>query len=231
MKRGLERLISDATLANLPTLSDDELQTTLEQLRELEHEVSVVPQRAARGHGEPRARPRPAARGRPGLIVAPTPRGRGRGETARSRGVHPGPAPPRPAVAAQAQRAGRHLEPVPEPDRTGAAQAERRDPPGDRPRPADLGRDAVRPGRDPRRARRRARTSSPQIQRDPTHHRAPEAGAGRHLPVVPARARDARSRRPGRLTARARRPAVIPGPGPEPVSGPNPSGGPRGPHG
>ena len=39
-KRGLESLISDATLANLPTLSDEELQTTLEQLRSLEHEVS-----------------------------------------------------------------------------------------------------------------------------------------------------------------------------------------------
>ena len=38
--RGLERLISDATLANLPTLTDDELRTTLEQLRSLEHEVS-----------------------------------------------------------------------------------------------------------------------------------------------------------------------------------------------
>jgi len=40
-KRGLERLISDDTLANLPTLSDEELQTTLEQLRTLETEVST----------------------------------------------------------------------------------------------------------------------------------------------------------------------------------------------
>jgi len=39
-KRGLERLISDGTLANLPTLSDAELQTTLEQLRRLESDVS-----------------------------------------------------------------------------------------------------------------------------------------------------------------------------------------------
>jgi hypothetical protein len=39
--RGLERLISDATLANLPTLSEPELQTTLEQLRQLEQEVST----------------------------------------------------------------------------------------------------------------------------------------------------------------------------------------------
>jgi hypothetical protein len=40
-KRGLEGLISDATLANLPTLSDAELQTALEQLRRLELEVST----------------------------------------------------------------------------------------------------------------------------------------------------------------------------------------------
>jgi hypothetical protein len=40
-KRGLESLISDATLANLPTLSDADLQTTLDQLRSLEREVSA----------------------------------------------------------------------------------------------------------------------------------------------------------------------------------------------
>jgi len=38
--RGLERLISDGTLANLPNLSDAELQATVAQLRELEHDVS-----------------------------------------------------------------------------------------------------------------------------------------------------------------------------------------------
>jgi hypothetical protein len=38
--RGLERLISDGTLANLPNLTDAELQATLEQLRVLEREVS-----------------------------------------------------------------------------------------------------------------------------------------------------------------------------------------------
>jgi hypothetical protein len=38
--RGLERLVADSTLASLPTLSADELQTTLEQLRALETEVS-----------------------------------------------------------------------------------------------------------------------------------------------------------------------------------------------
>lgn len=40
-KRGLERLISDGTLANLPGLSDDELSTTLTQLGRLEQEVST----------------------------------------------------------------------------------------------------------------------------------------------------------------------------------------------
>ena len=40
-KRGLESLISDATLANLPTLSDADLQTALDQLRRLEEEVSA----------------------------------------------------------------------------------------------------------------------------------------------------------------------------------------------
>ena len=40
-KRGLEGLISDGTLANLPALTDDELQTALEQLRRLEAEVSA----------------------------------------------------------------------------------------------------------------------------------------------------------------------------------------------
>ena len=39
-KRGLEHLIMDATLVNLPTIDDGELRTTLEQLRELERETS-----------------------------------------------------------------------------------------------------------------------------------------------------------------------------------------------
>jgi hypothetical protein len=39
--RGLERLVSDGTLANLPNLTDAELQATLEQLRVLEREVSA----------------------------------------------------------------------------------------------------------------------------------------------------------------------------------------------
>ena len=38
--RGLEHLVSDATLVNLPTLSDEELRATMAQLRELEVEVS-----------------------------------------------------------------------------------------------------------------------------------------------------------------------------------------------
>ncbi len=39
--RGIERLVSDATLVNLPTLSEAELQATLGQLRELEHDMSA----------------------------------------------------------------------------------------------------------------------------------------------------------------------------------------------
>ena len=38
--RGLEHLVFDGTLANLPTLSDDELQSTIEQLSTLETELS-----------------------------------------------------------------------------------------------------------------------------------------------------------------------------------------------
>jgi hypothetical protein len=38
--RGLERLITDGTLANLPNLTDAELQATVAQLRELERDVS-----------------------------------------------------------------------------------------------------------------------------------------------------------------------------------------------
>jgi hypothetical protein len=40
--RGLERLVEDDTLANLPTLTDDELEESLEQLRILEREVSDI---------------------------------------------------------------------------------------------------------------------------------------------------------------------------------------------
>jgi hypothetical protein len=39
-RRGLEQLIADATLLNLPTLPDQELRTRLDQLHELEREVS-----------------------------------------------------------------------------------------------------------------------------------------------------------------------------------------------
>jgi hypothetical protein len=41
-RRGLERLVSDATLANLPLLSDAELAEALEQLRELEAQTSAT---------------------------------------------------------------------------------------------------------------------------------------------------------------------------------------------
>ena len=40
--RGLERLVTDATLANLPSIPDDELRHTIEQLREFEGEISVA---------------------------------------------------------------------------------------------------------------------------------------------------------------------------------------------
>jgi len=39
-KRGLERLITDATLVNLPTMSDESLEHTVEQLGELDEETS-----------------------------------------------------------------------------------------------------------------------------------------------------------------------------------------------
>jgi hypothetical protein len=38
--RGLERLVTDGTLANLPNLTDAELQATVAQLRDLERDVS-----------------------------------------------------------------------------------------------------------------------------------------------------------------------------------------------
>lgn len=40
--RGLERLVTDATLANLPTLPEPELRHTIEQLREFESETSAA---------------------------------------------------------------------------------------------------------------------------------------------------------------------------------------------
>jgi hypothetical protein len=42
-------LVSDATLVNLPTLSEAELQATLEQLRELEKDLSLRRRRAVHG--------------------------------------------------------------------------------------------------------------------------------------------------------------------------------------
>jgi hypothetical protein len=39
-RRGLERLINDATLLNLSSLTDDELHDTIDQLRTLEGEMS-----------------------------------------------------------------------------------------------------------------------------------------------------------------------------------------------
>jgi hypothetical protein len=40
-KRGLEYLIADSTLVNLPTISADDLTSTIELLHELEHDVSA----------------------------------------------------------------------------------------------------------------------------------------------------------------------------------------------
>jgi hypothetical protein len=40
-KRGLEYLIADATLVNLPGLSEDELRSTMDLLRRLEEDVSA----------------------------------------------------------------------------------------------------------------------------------------------------------------------------------------------
>lgn len=40
-KRGLEYLIADSTLVNLPTLSEDDLGATIDLLRELERDVSA----------------------------------------------------------------------------------------------------------------------------------------------------------------------------------------------
>lgn len=44
-QRGLERLVEDDTLANLPNLADDELTESIEQLKALEREVSEIRQK------------------------------------------------------------------------------------------------------------------------------------------------------------------------------------------
>ena len=72
--------------------------------------------------------------------------------------VHPRAAPGRPPVAAEAVGPGRDLQPLPEPDRAGPAEAVGGDPPADRPGPRDQRRDALRPGRDPRGAHRHRRS-------------------------------------------------------------------------
>ena len=64
--RGLERLITDGTLANLPNLTDAELQATIGQLRELERDVSAPPARRPRRAGRDHPRDREPARPRPG---------------------------------------------------------------------------------------------------------------------------------------------------------------------
>ena len=71
--RGLERLISDATLVNLPSLTDEEVASTIEQLHELEREVSTNAEVGARGAGCPGARSCPTACGGTDLVVPPNP--------------------------------------------------------------------------------------------------------------------------------------------------------------
>ena len=97
-----------------------------------------------------------------------------------------------------------HLEPVPEPDRAGSAQAVGRDPPGHRQGPAHLGRDALRAGRDPRRVGG-DRTSRP---RSGTTRRITERQKQTLLDVYRSfqRTRAARDRRRRRLSG-------LPGPG------------------
>ena len=93
-----------------------------------------------------------------------------RASLARPGRVHPRPAPRRAPLAAQALRAGRDLEPLPQPDRAGPAEAVGRDPPADRPGPGDLLRDALRAGRASSRSGT-APTSSPRSAAIPTSPR------------------------------------------------------------
>ena len=117
--------------------------------------------------------------------------------------VHPGAAPRRAPVAAQAVRDGRDLQPLPEPDRAGAAQAVGRDPPADRPGPRDLGSrpstsgpassrsdDDGRPGgRDPSGSvahRGAEEDPDPDLRVVPPRERRPPTGAtGRDDPGIP----------------------------------------------
>ena len=118
------------------------------------------PDRSRAGHSPRRTRPERREAGR---------RGRSdRAATPRPRGVHPRPPARRAPLAPQAERARRHLEPLPQPDRARAAQAECRDPPADRERPA-----ASRPSRSTcAPASSSTRDDAPnleaEIQRDPT---------------------------------------------------------------
>ena len=136
-----------------------------------------------------------------------------------------------PAFAAAAVRAGRHLQPVPQPDRAWSAAALGRDPPADRQGSAHFGRDALRPGRDPRAtdrdprpeqailadrpsARNRSRHWSASTSRRRSRSRA--ADLARRGPPAPPRPDGVRSRPVGSdRHAPARRPLaahVAPGP-------------------
>jgi hypothetical protein len=66
-QRGLERLIADGTLADLPSTPDDELRSTITQLGELERQASAQRRRAPRGDRSPRGRPGGTPQGRSGM--------------------------------------------------------------------------------------------------------------------------------------------------------------------
>ena len=200
-----------------------------DQLGDFEHRVSGAPPRPLRAHRRPPGGDHPPVQDRRSLgrLAAPVavPRTRPRSRStngcsresrslatreggpreplARPRRVHPRPAPHRPPLAPQALGAGRHLEPLPEPDRAGPAQAVGRDPPADRPGPGDLRRDALRAGRHPRGARRRRPGRRDPPRSEP--HRGAEEDPGPHLHLVPARERGRLRRRRGRT---GRRPSV-----------------------
>ena len=189
--RGLERLITDGTLANLPHLTDAELQATVGQLRELERDVSTRRRRSTRCSTPSRTRSPPGSR--------PTRRDE------RPHGTAGPVSPPTEAVEARLRDLGEFIRDQRRRDRLSLrklselagisnpylSQIER----GLRKPSAEILQAIakglrisaetlyVRAGILDERAR--VATSSAAIRRRPVDHRAPEAGAGRDLPVVP----------------------------------------------
>ena len=173
---------ADLTVELDAVLGADEIST----LADLDIDQFEQPRRPARGHrdagvgrppGAPRADRHPPGRaGRAGtrracpvdgLLSERGPRGEGAGPSAKGRSWSTSWAPSSgssgrgPALAAPALRHGRHLQPLPQPDRAGPAPAVGGDPAADRQGPAHLGGVALRAGRDPRGARTRPPTWSP----------------------------------------------------------------------